>query len=265
MHYATHPVPADLSPWVRMCWTLRSDNGSEQPHRLMADPCANIVFVRSGSFIEHGCTTLPGSHLAGPLGRHTDMLASAAFSLFGVYLWPWTAHLLFGIPPADQLHAMIDLAAYWTPADIPHVDALRATDDPDTVIACLRPLLLSRLVDAEVDTEMSVIVRELLEGTELPTAERLVEGAPLARRQFERRFKQLTGLPPGLFLRILRFQRCFRMLEDGRADSLTGVALAAGYFDQSHFIRDFKRFSGMNPRRYFMSTEQKADSFLRLE
>lgn len=248
-----------------MCWSLNSATGSEEPHRLMADTCANIVFVRSGSFVEHGCVTLPGVHLAGPLSRHTDMIASAEFSVFGVYLWPWSAELLFTIPPATQLDAMIDLSTQWSPAEqVPYAGIL-TTDDPERSMQLLGDLLLHRVQGTAVDEAIRSVVQRLLTSEEFPGVEELAAEVSLARRQFERRFKTMTGLAPALFLRILRFQRCFRMLENGRADSLTGIAIEAGYFDQSHFIRDFKRFSGMNPRRYFRDTPHKADSFLQLE
>jgi transcriptional regulator GlxA family with amidase domain len=113
---------------------------------------------------------------------------------------------------------------------------------------------LRRLVDpSRVPAEaMQHVVHEML-GVQ---AERSIDDhavhCGLARRQFERRFKECTGFPPALFQRIARFQRTYRMLEDGTATSLTDIALAGGYFDQSHFIREFKRFSGLNPRDYFV-------------
>ncbi len=265
MHYCTHAPPAVLAPWVRMCWSLSSDNEAEVPHRLMADTSANIVFVRRGSFIEHGCVTMPGVHLAGPLTRHTDMIASPRFDVFGVYLWPWTAEVLFDIPPATQLDGMIDLVPQWTAEEHVPFAAILADTDPDQCMVHLVELLGGRIHGKNPDPMSQQLMDTITTAEELPTIEELVGGSGLARRQFERRFKAITGLSPALFMRIVRFQRSFHMLENGTAGSLTEVALAAGYFDQSHFIRDFKRFSGMNPRRYFIHTEEKADSFLRMD
>lgn len=265
MHYSTHEPPPALAPWVRMCWSLSSDNAAEVPHRLMADTSANIVFVRRGSFIEHGCVTMPGVHLAGPLSRHTDMIASPQFDVFGVYLWPWSAEILFGIPPDRQLDAMIDLVPQWSTDEQVPFAAILASNDPDQCMVALVELLHGRIQGRTPDPMLHQLMDTITTAEELPTIEDLVQRSGLARRQFERRFKAITGLSPALFMRIVRFQRSFRMLENGMAGSLTEVAMVAGYFDQSHFIRDFKRFSGMNPRRYFIHTEEKADSFLRME
>lgn len=63
-------------------------------------------------------------------------------------------------------------------------------------------------------------------------------------------FEKYVGVSPKSFLRILRFQKAVREMENtGKAD-LTRLALDCGYYDQSHFISDFKTFSGYTPLVY---------------
>ena len=58
------------------------------------------------------------------------------------------------------------------------------------------------------------------------------------------------GLTPKLFCRVHRFQRVLATIErDGDID-WPDVALACGYYDQAHFIHDFRAFSGINPTAY---------------
>ena len=58
------------------------------------------------------------------------------------------------------------------------------------------------------------------------------------------------GLTPKLFCRVQRFQKVLRRIRTGREVDWTGVALDSGYFDQAHFIHDFKAFSGLSPTAY---------------
>lgn len=67
----------------------------------------------------------------------------------------------------------------------------------------------------------------------------------ISERQLERRFLQRVGLTPKRFAALRRFERATAMAEG--APSLTDAALAAGYYDQSHFIREFRRFTGSAP------------------
>lgn len=69
-------------------------------------------------------------------------------------------------------------------------------------------------------------------------------------RQFERTFKQFAGFNPKLFSRIIRFQTALGEYHN-KDKSLTEIAYECGYYDQSHFIQDFKEFSGHNPKEYF--------------
>jgi transcriptional regulator GlxA family with amidase domain len=72
----------------------------------------------------------------------------------------------------------------------------------------------------------------------------------LSVRQFERNFKTYSGFSPKLYSRIIRFQAATQQY--GNTDkSLTNIAYECGYSDQSHFIHDFKQFSGYHPKQYF--------------
>jgi AraC-like DNA-binding protein len=71
----------------------------------------------------------------------------------------------------------------------------------------------------------------------------------LSSKQFERRFKEWAGFMPKLYARIIRFETALNKYDSDRR--LTGIAHECGYYDQSHFIRDFKEFAGLPPARYF--------------
>jgi AraC-like DNA-binding protein len=59
-----------------------------------------------------------------------------------------------------------------------------------------------------------------------------------------------VGLAPKLFCRVRRFQKVVRMISAGQPVDWAEVALTCGYFDQAHFIHDFRAFSGINPTSY---------------
>ena len=70
----------------------------------------------------------------------------------------------------------------------------------------------------------------------------------IGRRQLERLFKLQVGVGPKEFASLARFGAALRRI-DG-ATAWTDVAAAAGYADQAHFIRNFKRRSGLTPTEY---------------
>lgn len=128
--------------------------------------------------------------------------------------------------------------------------AVRAERDPDALAAVVDAWLLAhRRVDAATDA----VARALAALEADPGRHRVAEVADAAgvgSRQLERLFARLVGIPPATVGRILRFQGTLRTLMADPAIPLGDVASAHGYFDQAHFVREFRRFSGGVPRGY---------------
>jgi AraC-like DNA-binding protein len=265
MRYAVYPAPTDLADLVRFFWTVESDATGDVPHRLTAETCPNLVFTVQGAFTEADGSRAARVHLAGALPSRADMVAHGPFRLIGVYLWPWSTQALFGLAPAmcigrfthlhDRAPELAALCTEWPESDADMVESLAA------LASGLRKL---RNPAGLPPGALRQVVRSMLDAKVDRTIDDHAGSCGLGRRQFERCFKACTGSPPALFQRIARFQRTYRMLENGTAVSLTDIALDSGYFDQSHFIREFKRLSGLNPRDYFVKAPDKVDNFVRL-
>jgi AraC-like DNA-binding protein len=71
----------------------------------------------------------------------------------------------------------------------------------------------------------------------------------VSRRHLERKFINSVGISPKLYSRIIRFHYANKMLNTINVDSLISIALDSGYYDQAHFCRDYKKFSGTTPSR----------------
>jgi methylphosphotriester-DNA--protein-cysteine methyltransferase len=71
-------------------------------------------------------------------------------------------------------------------------------------------------------------------------------------RTLERLFDRHVGMPPKRLARLERFQAVLRRAGDGGdLRGLRDAALAAGYFDQAHFLREFRAFAGVSPSTFF--------------
>jgi AraC-like DNA-binding protein len=62
-------------------------------------------------------------------------------------------------------------------------------------------------------------------------------------------FRNHVGVTPKAFMKIIRFQLAISDIEKGRVKGWAGLALDCGYYDQAHFIHDFREFSGFTPRQ----------------
>jgi AraC-like DNA-binding protein len=72
----------------------------------------------------------------------------------------------------------------------------------------------------------------------------------LSQRRFIEVFKQKVGVTPKAFCRVMRFQQAIKTISNSAEIDWTDLALDCGYFDQSHFVHDFRAFAGMTPTEY---------------
>jgi AraC-like DNA-binding protein len=72
----------------------------------------------------------------------------------------------------------------------------------------------------------------------------------LSPRRFSQVFEEEVGLTPKLYCRVRRFQQVLRVIHQGQPFEWANLALACGYYDQAHFIHDFRAFSGISPTAY---------------
>jgi AraC-like DNA-binding protein len=124
--------------------------------------------------------------------------------------------------------------------DGPEPDGILPVDIDVGSLEALEALLLKRARPG--DPIVAAAVRRL---TASPDLAGLDQALGISARQLERRFKRRVGIGPKLFCRIQRFQRVFREIESG--GNWVQAALACGYYDQAHLVRDMRQFSGETP------------------
>jgi len=89
----------------------------------------------------------------------------------------------------------------------------------------------------------------------------MAAAACLSRKQFERAFSKHIGISPKQYLKIIRFQFAIFQKQQNAKWNMTQLSYESGYFDQSHFINDFKLLSGLTPKQFFAEEEACSDFF----
>jgi AraC-like DNA-binding protein len=79
--------------------------------------------------------------------------------------------------------------------------------------------------------------------------EDLADIAGMSVRQLGRRFKTLFQVTPVVYANRYRVQKACLALRNSE-ESVTDIALEVGFYDSSHFVRQFRRFVGMTPTEY---------------
>lgn len=257
MKYLRIPAPKILQNYVRYFWVLEGEATEAKPyiHRTMADVGAELIFHYSGVFKELGAGRFETSSSVSEFSAQTRTVrrfsSTDSFGILGAYLFPFALTDLFKISVKEVLGQKIP------PEDLLGKEgkelsaSILSAEKHEARLDLLISYLIKKLPFQKASTQgIQTSVHKLIKSSGRTKVSDLADLSCLSIRQFERRFKQSTGFTPITFSRILRFQSTLKYYPY-RQGSLTDIAYASGYYDQSHFIRDFKEFSGHNPKSFF--------------
>ena len=88
----------------------------------------------------------------------------------------------------------------------------------------------------------------------------LSEKVNISQRQLERKFKELIGVSPKQYFKLIRINKAIELLRQNQSLNLTDITYYCGYFDQAHFIKDFKQITSQTPSS-FIAEQQKSINF----
>ena len=85
----------------------------------------------------------------------------------------------------------------------------------------------------------------------------IAEQTGYSESYINRVFREQIGFSPKTFCKIIQFQRALEFLNYGQPNKMTEAAVNLGYYDQSQFIRDFKKYAGITPKQYLKRIERE--------
>jgi len=103
-------------------------------------------------------------------------------------------------------------------------------------------------------------LQHLLNNYDTPI-EHIAALACMSIRQFERKCNERLGMSPKTYARISRFSKAYNLFLNNTAPTWTEIAHHAGYYDQMHFIKDFKEFSKNTPSIISKEVQQEKIRF----
>ncbi len=171
--------------------------------------------------------------------------------ILGVHFKPGGTFPFFKLP-ADELHnTHVSLDTLWG-AEAGYLrEQLLEAATPETRFRILEQFLLAQAARPLArHPAVTFALKELHTVPPTRTISDVTEQIGLSSRRFIQVFSEEVGLTPKLFCRIRRFQEVLHLIEREQQVEWADIALTCGYFDQAHFIHDFRAFSGLNPTAY---------------
>lgn len=170
--------------------------------------------------------------------------------VLGFGLLPLGLARLLGAPAARLANRYEPLDNFWGDAATQLGDALGETRDPDEWARILDAALLARLAEAPPGHPLTAVAHRVLAEGAIDTVGHFAEQLGVSQRTLERLCGPVFGFGPKALLRRQRFLRTLDTVQKAPPGADLSDHLGVQYFDQSHFVREFKAFMGMTPRDY---------------
>jgi AraC-like DNA-binding protein len=251
MKYVVHRPAAPLDAFVDTFWAL-SDAPAHSRERIVPagtfELVVNLDHDEVRVYDDHdSARRFRGAVVSGAYTKSFVVDTREHASLLGVHFRPGAARAFIGVRADELADSHVDLAAIWSPAACDSLrDALCSAPSTAQRFAILEGALRDRLIPSLGDRPCLHMLLSQPRGSVRQAA----MDAGRSHRSFIRAFSAEVGMSPKLFLRIRRFHRALALAGARGGLTWAELAIACGYCDQSHFIRDFAEFAGVTPTAY---------------
>jgi AraC-like DNA-binding protein len=247
-----------LSRFVEQLWYYEDQAKPHQKERLMPDGCACLIINLNQDETRlydaddvSKMNRFSGCTVGGPRTECFVIDTNEQTCVIGASFRAGGAVPFFRLP-SDELHnQQVELEDLWGNLARELRERTLAARSPERKLRVVEQALLERaagMFDGQPVVEFAVA--SFLTAPATAKITQVADKTGFSSRRFIELFKQHVGMTPKLFCRVRRFQRVLRRITSGKPVNWSAVALDGGYFDQAHFIHDFRAFSGINPSKY---------------
>lgn len=257
MNYQTFEPNNDLTTFIKCYWTLESLK-EEIPEKqtIVPDGCMEMIFHYGDlyrQYTENGESIIqPKCFVIGQLTRPLEIEPTGKTGIFSVRFHP-NGFLPFATIPIKKMeNTAISLEELFGQNGQEIEQKILTATSTSERINLIETFLLNRLTDIEtVDRIVKSTVETILTANGQLSVDELSKQTNINRRQLERKFSSTIGLSPKQLSKTIRLQATLKMLLSKNFTSLTALAYENEYYDQAHFIKDFKELTGFTPKEFY--------------
>ncbi len=265
--YIQKEADPKLSRIVKCFWQIDShEDPSIQREKIIPDGYPELIFHYGDMYKTNinGIWQEQGQDLiAGQITNHFFIENTGICKIFAIKFQPWALTELFKIPMFQLTNKVVNV--------------------PQDVLEILNPIKEIAISSASFDKKVTQIERwfenlisvsDIEFSKELKAVDLMITNngrdnlktiqnqTGISERKLERYFKKHIGLSPKSYSRIIRFSYIFQLVQEDTID-WADIVYVSGFYDQSHFIKNFKEFTGEHPSKYQFFEENIANFFLK--
>jgi AraC-like DNA-binding protein len=247
-------LSSEIAPFVKEIIFFESTEAIHHNIPFYADGFSGIVFSKSEEpfTILPQSKVLPNFYLFGQTIIPMSLKTKGTFQVYAVRLFPFAVRTLIGVDPKslnDDCYDLLNVKGVDTSNTIV---ALQEAKEKSEIVTMLSKYVNELIKNAaeNIDHRVVLATNMILKSDGNIRINDLLDRLYITERTLERQFKKEIGVTAIQFTKIIQFHSSKRMISEDDYINLTDISFKSGYADQSHFIRNFKRFTGKTPKEF---------------
>ena len=265
-----NPIP-ELKPYIKNIWVIEGNTSNNcLTEKMIPFGCMDLVFVENAHLsLVHDNNKevkLSKAFFSGQVTKPYYLKYYPGIRIIGFGFYPHTAHYFTKISSdvfTDQIIALQDIISLESKTEL-IIEQLHSIPGLHQKVMYLQKHIYKIIKQSRSIGQKDFYVQHILMSIlknkgELKLTE-ICNQLNISKRYVQILSNEYIGINPTQYAKIIRFLNSIKYLNQKNI-SLTSICYQLGYYDQSHFIRDFKRFSGQSPSNYILNEQQIINNF----
>lgn len=260
--------PKHLAPFIRHYIFLENKGNDIKNLRLFTDGSTGLIVSATRSLYSHLSEEhMPASFFYGTLNSYKDFYSKGKFSFIAVVFQPYFLNILLKTSAKEIKNQIVSVEDVLKDKLTPFQEKLFFKTDPRIIIDELN-IFFTQFLSREMGSDYQLVTavqQYILQNKGAVTSKDLEQFTGYSERHLERHFNDYMGISPKKYNNIIRLHYFLSLMnQEVRVKNMTRLSYDAGYSDQSHLIKEFKKSIGLTPRQYANTENKMAVNFIEL-
>ncbi len=269
MDYQTFKPHTDLETIVKCYWTLEVPAQKDTQRQLiLPDGCVDMCFTLGDDIKRYTAgddfIIQPRQMLLGQITEQFYIEPTGYVNTFAIRFYPYGFANFIDVPLKELRNNETPLSQLFGAEKTEQLSQqIIQAETTKERITIIEAFLSDRLQNtATIDTIVKSTIDTMLLSKGSEPINNILKQDLSKRRQLERKFTQQVGISPKQLGKVIRLQATLQMLLDRTDETLTEIAYESEYYDQAHFVKDFKEFTGTTPKEFLTDEKMALSSLL---
>lgn len=238
----------EIGCFVEHFWFVEWNLPAGEPYivETLPHPCIHIVFENTTSYV------------LGIMKKKFKRKLEGTGSVFGIKFHPGGFYPFLSKPLTALTNKQFSLHQFFGKAGKKFNQEIFSLQAPESKAIAAEKFLLSCLPNKdETVVLIQKIAERIITDTSILKVEDVASAFSLSQRTLQRIFSTYVGISPKWMIKRYRLHEAIDVLEKTSTTNLAAIAHQLGYYDQAHFIKDFKSIIGVSPLKYIHSSQTR--------